>query len=244
MVDVFKPEVGGGEQYVAQLTGPEPGVQFSKPTGVAVNQSNDEVLISDGLGSTGEHVYIFKPATITGQYESAGELSGPLPGGTFGEIMSLAVDGGSGVGGGDIYVAEGTSPSFVDQFNDKGELVGRLTGTPNGPFHDVQSVTVDPVSHDVYAADYTGVEGKYLVDAFGPDIVLPEVVTEEPSNLTPSSVTLNGKINPESEGEVSCRFVWGTSTDFGHSAACEPEKVANGASQIMVHATLNEPFPA
>ena len=30
VVDVFEPEAGGGEKYLTQLTGPEPGVPFTE----------------------------------------------------------------------------------------------------------------------------------------------------------------------------------------------------------------------
>jgi hypothetical protein len=237
VVDVFKPEAGGGEEYVAQLAGPEPpGVVFSRPVGVAVNQSDGRVYVLDR--EPGEsHVFnvdVFRPAAIIGQYEYVGRLAGTGAGGAFEYANGLTVDGGNG----DVYVA-GSQLGFVDQFDSAGEHVGRLTGTPGGPFHQVGSVAVDPESHDVYVADYRGGENNAgVIDAFGRNLVIPDVVTEAASSVTPGSTVLNGTVNPDGEGVASCRFEWGTGSQFGHVVPCEPEGVPDGTSPVAVHATV------
>jgi hypothetical protein len=190
-------------------------------------------------------VYIFKPAAISGQYEFAGKLGGPPPGGVFGRISAMTVDGGNG----DIYVAEGKgNEKAVDEFNSEGVYVGRLTGTPTGPagearpFLEVASVAVDPESHHVYVADYRGEVTE--IDAFGQNIVFPDVTTGSVTGVKATGegrieATLNGTVNPRKEGEASCRFVWGTTKEFGQIAPCEPEKIAEGSSPVAVHAKLS-----
>ena len=63
VVDVFKPKAGGGEEYVTRIEGPEPpGVLFGEITvSVAVNQSNDEVLVVQSRNGGRASVDIFKP---------------------------------------------------------------------------------------------------------------------------------------------------------------------------------------
>jgi hypothetical protein len=64
----------------------------------------------------------------------------------------VTVDGSDG----DIYVWETSRPSFVDQFNSAGGLIGRLTGYRSvrrgevRAFNNVLSIAVDPESHDIY----------------------------------------------------------------------------------------------
>jgi hypothetical protein len=238
VVDVFKPLAGGGEEYVAQLTGPEPpGVLFSHPVHVAVNPLNGEVMVTDGSA-----VDIFKPAVLAGQYEFAGKLA-PPPSGAFGPIAAMTVDGGNG----EIYVV---TENVVDEFDSTGGFVGRLTGTPVGAsgavrsFSSVESIAVDPASHDVYVADREPNVERALVDVFGGDIVIPDVATTAATNVMTAGegrleATLNGTVNPDKEGEASCWFVWGTSKAFGQEAKCEPEKLGEGSSPVGVHGTLS-----
>jgi WD40-like Beta Propeller Repeat len=247
VVDVFKPAAGGGETLEAQLVGPEPpGVVFSGPRGVAVNQSNGELFVTDReiSQSAASNVYVFKPAPIAKQYEFVGKLT--VPGRSLERVKDVTVDGGNG----DVYVNEGEL-GIVDEFNAQGEYVGRLTGAPTGPsgepraFGSVQSVAVDPVSHDVYVGEIRGnFREPSAIDVFGADIVIPDVAT---GAVTGSKVvgegrieaTLNGTVNPDKEGEASCLFVWGTSSEFGQEAKCEPEKVADGGVPVAVHARLS-----
>jgi WD40-like Beta Propeller Repeat len=231
VVDVFKPQAGGGEKYVGQLTGPEPpGVLFPHLTSIAVNQTNGEVIVN-----AGEAVYLFRPAPIAGQYEFAGTLTSP-PGQAFQRLESIATDGGNG----DIYLTE---THVVYEYNSNGEYVGDLTGTaPGTPFSSIKSVAVNPVSHNVYVAVHDEkAENKPSdsVDAFGPDIVTPDVINDEASGVAPHGVTLHGEVNPRGEGQASCRFVYGTSPEFGQAAPCEPEQVVDGSSYVPVHALLS-----
>jgi hypothetical protein len=242
VIDVLKPEAGGGEKYQTQLTGTceSPGacpgkvLPFNRPTNIAVDSSNGDVFVADEDNETHTSVVdIFKPGPMVNEYEFVGKLTGPGAGSTFAQVNTLAVDSGNG----DIYVGDGQSPAFVDQFNAADEYEGRLVGPPAEQFSEV-TATVDSESHDVYVADYSESEGVSAADVFGPDIVLPDAVTEAASNVEPLGAVLNGKINPRKAGNASCEFVWGTSTALGQVVPCEPSEVAEGSSPVAVHAGL------
>jgi hypothetical protein len=227
VVDVFKPEPGGGETYVTQLTGPESGVSFSDLSGVAVNPLSGDVLVLDG-----EEVDVFEPTALS-QYTLVRRLTG-TPRGLFGRLGSIAVDGGNG----DIYVTEGGG-GIIDQFDSEGVYLGHMAGvgTPAGAFGGVAGVAVDPVTHNVYVVDSNN-EGAF-VDIFGPGVVVPGVASGPVSGVKTTSATLNGTVNPADAGPATCRFEWGTSTEFGNVAPCEPEGVSDGGSSVAVHATLS-----
>jgi hypothetical protein len=230
VVDVFKPEADGGEKYVTQLTGTEPpSILFSHPVGVAVNQSNGEVVVADRQGATEGVVSLFKPAAISGQYEFAKTLAGP--GGPFERVSGVTVDGGNG----DIYVSEGES-GIIDQFSAEGIYRGRLTGTPSGPFKGLAGVAVDPESHRVYAGEVGSTAG--VVDVFGPSLVIPDVTPGPVSNREAKSVTLTGTVNPDKAGEAACQFLWGPTTALGQSIPCSTP-VAEGESPVLVQASLS-----
>jgi hypothetical protein len=242
VVDVFKPLAGGGEEYLARLEGPEAGVKFIAPRAVAVEPATGEVLVVDREAGGGTSVDVFRPAALAGQYEFVRRLA--LPSGPFGAVNGVTVDGGNG----DIYIWEGFEPSQVDEFDAEGRYLGRLAGAPTGPsgamrsFATVQSLAVDPVSHHVYVGDGTGHSGR--IDVYGEDIVIPDVTTGPATNVRTTGegrieATLTGTVNPDGEGEASCAFAWGTTKEFGETAKCEPEGVANGESPVAVHATLD-----
>ena len=233
VIDVLGPVAGGVEppgEDVQQLTGicpvagescPGEVIPFEGPGGVAVDQANGEVFVVDN----NKVVDIFRLKGLAGEYEYVGQLNGFER-----AVRGVAVDGGA-VDGGDIYVWEGGQnpgeASVVDEFSAAGErpLLGRLTGTPAGVFEDVSSVSVDPVSHDVFVGDFREEVGFGVVDVFGPDVVVPDVVSEEASGVTAGGAVFHGKVSTLGEGVATCRFVWGTSKSFGHVAACEPESV-------------------
>jgi hypothetical protein len=232
VVDVFEPKAGGGEKYLTQLTGPEPEahpeLHFGVPyngNGIAVDQSSGDVLVVDGSA-----VDVFEP-TVLSTYTLVRRLTG-TPGGMFEGPLGVAADGGSG----EIYVSE-TRSGVIDQFSPAGVYLGHLTGTSAGPFSEVQSVAVDPTTHRVYVGD----RGRHaaVADIFGPSVVVPDVTTEPASSLKARSATLNGTVDPDEAGAATCRFEWGTSTEFGRVAPCEPEGVADGNSPVPVHAALS-----
>ena len=164
-----------------------------------------------------------------------GALKGPP--GTLEDISGVTVDNGAGTGSGDIYVWQNNGNSglgVVDLFNSAGEYQGALSGTPAGGFGGILSVAVDPKSHDVYVGT-SGAPG--TVDVFGPDLLLPEAVTGVASSVTATSATLNGTVELDKAGEAKCGFEWGTTTELGREAKCEPEAVTEEGA-VAVHARL------
>ena len=155
--------------------------------------------------------------------------------------FDLAVDGGGGESNGEIYVTKGFEPTVIDQFSSTGAYLGHITGvdSPGGDIRDVYSLAVDPASHDVYIADNrSSGQGEKAVKVFGPDIVLPTVTTEPVSEAKARSATLTGTVNPEKAGAATCKFVWGSATELGHTAPCEPEGVAEGEKPVPVKARI------
>lgn len=242
VVDIFKPLKGGGEEYLGQLTGPEPETQpevhFLRPY-VAVSQFNGDVMVIDG-----QAIDVFEPTALK-KYVLVRRLTGTATGPFDQRLTEVAVDGGNG----DIYVLgtgeEGAGERGIYQFNFEGRYLGRLTGTPSGAFGALNGVAVDPATHDVYVGEERIVSSVHVgfVDVFGPNLVIPDVVTAPASGVTPTTTVLNGTVDPDEGGEATCRFVWGTSAEFGKEAPCEPENVANGNSAAPVHAALGELLP-
>ncbi len=249
VVDVFKPEAGGKGTYVTQLTGVSPSEPFTEPFAVAVDESNGDVLVLDSKGPEGV-VDVFAPGPLAGQYEFARTITAPSGHPfTLGDGAALAVDGGNG----EIYVVvpeEGNTsgPHHVYEFNSAGVYLGQVSGasTPGGSFgHGTGpvGVAVDSETHHVFVGvtSDSGLEPE-VVDVFGADLVLPDVVTEPASNPGSTGATLNGSVNPDEAGEATCEFVWGTTTAFGETAACS-KAVPDGGLPVAVQVPLGKLQP-
>jgi WD40-like Beta Propeller Repeat len=248
VVDVFKPEGLGSEppavepssEHVSQLTGtcpvegttcePLEVIPFSKPGLVAVDDSTGDVLVVDGRTL----VDVFRPEPLGG-YVFVRQITG-TPAGLFRGVSNLTVDGANG----EIYVTDGFSPGFVDQFSSTGVFLGRITGenTPGGDLRDPSSVAIDPESHNVFVGDYRPLgepRQPSVIDAFGPDLVIPDVTTGPATGVTPYGATLTGTVNLDKEGEATCQFLWGTTKEFGQTAPCSaPVTVEESAVQATL----------
>jgi hypothetical protein len=220
VVDVFRPESGGKEKLVTELTGASAGKPFKGPAGIAASGFNGDLLVLD----EGE-VDMFAPGAISGQYEFMGNLSGPE--GPFGEVRSMGIDGSDG----NIFIAE---PNVIYELNSAGTYLGRITGErdPAKGFQSVQSVAVDSATHHVFVSDYRGNNGN-AIDVFGPDQLTPDVTTEGTAGVGYDSAVLLGAVDPDSQGEALCQFVWGTSIAFGNVTSCS-HPVPDGSTPVSV----------
>jgi len=220
---VFKPLEGGKhEELVTTLQSePKPGVHVpfegasENRDALAVDQQTGDVLVNNGASS----VDVFAPSlALTGQFEAPSELAGA----SFNSVVYLASDAANG----EIYVVDSQSgkPQIVYEFDSTGKLLGEVTGTPSGPFSSVRSVAVDPEDHHVFVGDYNGEEEAGVVDEFGAGVVVPDVTAGgtgfEPTELTPTEVTLHGTVDPDEAGAATCAFEYGTSTEYGERAGC------------------------
>jgi hypothetical protein len=234
---------GEGETVGAPGCEPAAGlIPFTKPEALAVSQSTGEILVADQHEGNVDVVDVFKPVEplpglhefqfvrqLTGTVNGAWENSSTLP--VQRRVTRIAAGA-----GGDIYVREkvirieGTVDElFVDQFSSEGRFVGRLSGTPAGPFKGASaadqsgSVAVDPASGDVFVGNF---EATGFVDVFGPDLVIPDVtVTPVTSfHVDPASHTwgtaLNGTVNPLEAGAATCTFEYGPTTSYGTTVKC------------------------
>lgn len=214
---IFHAEADGKEHYVGQITGTSPSEPFQYPEEVAVDEANGDLLVANliiGEGEPSAQVDVFEPSVV-GNYVFAYKVGGPPPTGTFsGPIHSLAVDSGTG----DFYVLQTTR---VDQFSIAGAYLGEIN-TP-----EAYSLAVDSTTHNVYVAG----------QVYGPEAVIPDVVTNPPANVKPESVLLSGTVDPDGAGNATCQFEWGTSPSFGKTAPC-PAEIADGTSAVPVEVTL------
>jgi hypothetical protein len=253
-VYAFVPGSGGGEpsKPLATITGTcaSAGVcsgaeviPFTGPEGVAVSGFNGDVLVTDGEAeacSRGEAecgVDVFEPvAAMPGVYSYLFKIHevGGVP---LTQIGQVGVDALTG----NIYV---TDEGAVDEFSSTGAFLGRIAGTPTGvvgtlkPFPSITSIAVDSTTGNVFVATADEHTSRVSMEVFDRGVVVPDVSSELPSEVTPRSARLNGKVDPDGEGEATCRFAWSVGTTLDRTAACEPKTLPNGSTPVEVHARL------
>jgi hypothetical protein len=223
VVDVLKPEAGGKEKYLTQLTGLGVPGGFAFPFELAVDEANGELLVANSL----ERVDAFMP--VLGGYEYVRQLTGP-PGGSFGAIGGVAVEASSG----EIYVAD-TGAKAVDQFSATGVFEGKIAGPAVGAFAEPLGVAVTE-GGNVYIADGSA----KAVDVFGPRVLVPDVTVGLVAGKTATGATLSGTVDPAGVAVNSCSFEYGTNTSYGQSIPCAqtPAQIGAGSGPVPVGATL------
>ncbi len=156
--------------------------------GIAVSDFNGGVYVSDN----GDH--------SVNEFNAADEWvatwkGANTPAGSFGEdgSVSVAVDNESGL----VYVGD-SEHDVVDVFGAAGEYVTQFSHSFNAP----GGVAVDEGSGRVYVSN----NEPGVVDILGPAVVVPDVVTGAPSDARPTSLTLNGTVNPDGVPATSCEF--------------------------------------
>ena len=137
----------------------------------------------------------------------------------------------------DIYVTVGNQ---VNHYTSNGQLIESF-GMPEGSYPGITSsrgVAVNPVTHAVYVASNGS---PTRVDKFVSTglITIADVSTNDATDLTRTSATLNGVLNPDNITTTNCKFEWGTAAgNYPNSVPCDQGHVHSGTSDTPVTAPL------
>ena len=233
VVDVFKTESPGKAEYASQF---------------ATDTTNTQTLAvaESGLGIPAGTVYdayyngsagVVDIFNSMGLFETEWKGEATLAKSFGSEPVFVGIDPTSD----HVYVAD-DGYKVVDEFGASvsEESLGRLTGTPAGPFTEPTAVAIAAEGEDEYVGDYDEATGAGVVDVYGPDLQIPQVVADAPSGVSSSGAMLNGTVTLADE-PATCEFVWGTTaTALSNVAPCEPAAVAGTEGEVAVHATIGE----
>jgi hypothetical protein len=133
----------------------------------------------------------------------------------------------------DLYVDEGTSIENVSPACEPsltGCLPTQVFGVPQ--LEDAQGLAVDSAGV-VYAADAG-------VDQIAVFAVAVEATIASASNARATTLTVNGKVDPDGSQISECAFEYGETTTYGQSAPCaeSPAEIGAGVVPVEVHADL------
>jgi sugar lactone lactonase YvrE len=115
----------------------------------------------------------------------------------------------------DVYSAHQT---FVRQFDSSGTLLSEFGADL---LANTRGVDISGSTGNVYVS--TNPSGGSRVIIFGPLGIVPDVTTGNATNVTGTSATLNGHVDPAGGTDIiDCHFEYGTDTSYGSSAPCVP----------------------
>lgn len=83
----------------------------------------------------------------------------------------------------------------------------------------LKRLAVNSTTDRVYVADASFAEPKIAV--FGSLVPLPDVTTKAPLEVTGTTATLNGTVNPQGVEVTECQYEYGLTTSYGQTAPCE-----------------------
>src|SRR5581483_8167049 len=124
-----------------------------------------------------------------------------------------------------VYVAHDTS---ITEYDAAGNVVSefganRLAG--------VRGVDVDGSTGNVYVSSNPAAGSRVVV--FGPLVPVPDVITGNATNVTNTSATLNGHVDPAGAGDITeCHFEYGIDTSYGTSVPCVPATPITGPTDV------------
>ena len=147
------------------------------------------------------------------------------------KALAVAVDPATG----NVFVSENyyPAPGLIAEYDSAGTRLGAFGGEQVSSV--VLGLAVRGATGEVYASDNN--DHDHVVDVFGPGIVIPDVVSEAASGVTPHGVTLHGTVDPDGLPVSSCMFEYGPTTAYGTTVSCTPSP-GSGTSPVPVSATV------
>ncbi len=192
------------------------------PAGTLTTEWNSGIGVTDaGIAvDSSDNLYVVRGSEATAEFSSSGsELKEEIDSQS---TTGLAVDPAND----DVYVGHSSEIARYDSSANRLETVG--SPEPSGGSLSASQGLAVGAGHAVYVAD----AGNARVDVF-PWVTLPDVTTGSASNVTATTATLNGHLDPDSIQLTDCHFDYTTGAAFqahgfsgSQSAACVPDALS------------------
>jgi hypothetical protein len=220
---------------------------------VAIRNSSKVVQFTNGGTPTGVEINLgFSPGWI--ETDGSGNLYATAEG--YGDTVKFNSSGtelfkveqeqySSSVGvdpsNGNVYVAHGGT---INAYKSDGTFISTFGGSdPDHGFNgsgNIVDVAVNGSDHSIYVVDSAG-----LIHIFQPtgEITVPDVTTGG-AEVTPTTATVHGTINPDGVDTTDCHFEYGPTNAYNEGAVtCAEGKVLTGSGDHAVSAVLENLTP-
>ena len=220
---------------------------------VAIRNSSKVVQFTNGGAPTGVEVNLaFSPGWI--ETDGSGNLYVTAEG--FGDTVKFNSAGtelfkveteqySSSVGvdpaNGNVYIAHGGT---INAYKSDGTFISTFGGPdPDHGFNGsggIVDIAVNGSDHSIYVVDSQGLI--HIFQGTG-EITVPDVTTGG-AEVTPTTATVHGTINPDGLDTTDCHFEYGPSTGYNEGAVtCIEGKVLSGSGDVPVSAVLEDLTP-
>ena len=166
---------------------------------------------------------------------ATGKLNTSYGGGTglldSGHSFAVAVDPNND----DVYVDHPYEPETnVAQYDNTGKLLDSFGSGHVGV--DYGGVAVGKANSHVYVSNFQS----SAVEIFGTQTTVAEATTEAAAEVTATTATLKGTVNPAGLELKECFFEYGETKAYGHKASCEetPAQIGEGEAPVKVQAKI------
>jgi hypothetical protein len=166
--------------YVADETGV---IDKFTPAGLYVSQFPAANATGIAVDSAGSNLYVAALFVGVQEFSSAG-VPGPVID-SSGAALHVAVD----LATNDVYAADGT---YIAQYDSSGHLLNTFGEFGPNVLGSSAGIAVDKSTNTIYVPDASS----ETVDIFAPGPTPEEPTTEPASEVTATTATLNGKLNP------------------------------------------------
>ena len=214
-----------GDVWVAEFNS---GLQEYDSSGVPLSGAFSRVGYCKFAFDVAGNLYVMRPNGSPEKYNPDGS------GGFVADPVTPLIgdtDGGRAVAvhpiSGHVYVA---SPQSVREYDSSGAFV---SSWGSGTLSDAYGLGVDSATGNLYVSDAANGGVVYI---FGTAFV-PVVVTGAVTNVSSTSATFNGTVDPDGEQVTDCHFDYGPTASYGQSAPCE-QAVGSGDGAVAVSAEV------
>lgn len=227
IIDIFEPS-GGTFKFKTQFT-PE-----FRPWSLAIDSNSNVYEAEAGAGQV--HEYTAEGLLEVRKFEFATATEDP---------RAVAVD----LSNNDVYIAansEAEEGGLVDLYGPSGsQSESFVESFGAGHFasgaNPINGIAVNSSTHTVYVANPGGNDVNIYLQVEGPTATTEEPATE----VTPTSATVPGTVNPNGAPLTGCLFEYGTATSYGQSMACSQTlaEIGSGNEPKAVSAKLTGLIP-
>lgn len=197
-------------------------VSVSAPGGAATGSGERRIVVSGAKGGESPHI------SITPENVEVNATPNPVPPGTAAVSITARAFNAAGepISGQSVRFAvrprDGTFSSASASTNAEGSAHTSLSFI---------SARTAAIVDAVEACATTGV--CKTVDVEWTEQLTPVVATLHAGEITPTTATLNGTLNPNGVTTTSCYFEYGPSPGFGHETACRSYKQSGTTPQAV-----------
>lgn len=199
-------------------------------TNVHLGEISPPKLRSPGLAVDSEqNLYLLSGEPNLAKYDTEGNLLvGQLSGCGCGTALGLDASTN------DVFFDEGSAVSRYVPSAGEGEPPAETVGGLSASY----GVAVNGATHALYATEREA-DAVAVFNA----VSLPDLFTAGATEVTRTTATLGGFVNPGGEEVTTCEFAYGPTTSYGKTAPCNPAP-GSGSAPVAVSAAVSGLAPA